>query len=362
MNLQRLLVNRIEHRILVGVLAFLGIMVLVGWIAINEGGRMQVFDRQYTARSIERGALLFNSNCATCHGTDGRGVTGRAPALNSPMLFGHNFLAENTNERTALEAELNSEGLTDARREEINTRLAELDTERNNLLAQMQPAIDKGYDPENPDRLSELGWTGGLHNFVYTTLVHGRPTSIAYWPQAMPAWAQTAGGPLRNDQLEDLTTFVLNWDKGDGWTIDDLLAVNQFPIIPGVGGAESVEQPVGADTDMATIMEGLANVTGDPQAGQTAYTGTTYACFGCHGNAAVAPPMEGTWTRVQNERLTEPQFADYTGEEYLAESIIHPHAYVAPGYVDGVMPDNFGDRMDYQTLADMIAYLETQDQ
>ena len=57
MNLQRLLVNRIEHRIIVGTVAFLATLVLVGWIAINEGGRMAAFDKEFTARSIERGAM-----------------------------------------------------------------------------------------------------------------------------------------------------------------------------------------------------------------------------------------------------------------------------------------------------------------
>lgn len=360
MNLQRLLVDRIEQRILVGVLAFLGIMVLVGWIAINEGGRMQAFERQYNARSVERGAALFTANCSTCHAVDGRGSP-RAPALNSPYLFGHDFLAENTSERAALEAELNAEGLTDARRDEINARLAELETERANLTAQMQTAVTLGYDPEAPSRLADLGWTSGLYNFVYTTLVHGRPTSGAYWPEPMAAWSQTAGGPLRDDQLQDLSNYILNWDKGDAWTIEDLLAVNQFPIVPGATAGEATEGSIGKDTEIAAIMEGLAGVTGDPQAGQAHYSDPVFACTSCHTVAAVAPLLEGTWTRVQEQRLQEAQFAGYTGEQYLAESIIHPTAYTAPGY-QPVLPDYFGDRMDYQVLADIIEYLKTQDQ
>jgi mono/diheme cytochrome c family protein len=100
--LQRLLVERIEHRIIVGTVAFLAIMVLVGWIAINEGARMQAFERQYAGRSVERGAALYMTYCSTCHQVDGRGAVGRAPALNSPHLFGHDFLAEQRSEITAL--------------------------------------------------------------------------------------------------------------------------------------------------------------------------------------------------------------------------------------------------------------------
>lgn len=350
-----------EHRILLGTVAFLAILVLVGWIAINEGGRMAAFDRQFAARSVERGAALFISNCSECHGTDGRGVAGRAPALNSPLLFGHDFLAETRRERETLQAELEAEGTTEERTAEINTRLAELDTEEAALRSQMQPAIDNGYDPDSFNRLVNLGWSSSLHNFVYTTLVSGRPTSSSYWPQPMAAWSQTANGPLRDDQLEDLTAFILNWDKGDNWTIEDLNAINQFPKVPVEGGTQVLEDAVGEDTPTADIMVGLEGLTGDPQNGSEIYN-SSLGCAGCHLNAAVAPPMEGTFTRTQEERLQAPELAGYTVEQYLAESIIHPNVYIAPGYPAGIMPQNFGARLGYQDLADLIAFLETQDQ
>jgi mono/diheme cytochrome c family protein len=362
--LQRLLVERIEHRILVGTLAFLGIMVLVGWIAINEGGRMAAFESQYLARSIERGATLFNANCSTCHGTDGLGVVGRAPALNTPYLFGHDFLADVNREMDTLTREKEAEGTTAERIVEIDTRLAELQAEKDTRIAGMQTAVDLGYDPEAPDRLVNLGWGGTLHNFVYTTLVHGRPTSSSYWPQPMAPWSQTAGGPLRSDQLEDLTQYILNWEKGDNWTVEDLLSVRQFPIRPvdpstvvAVGGDPVID----ASTEIAAVMEGLATVTGDPQAGMTLYNGAL-ACAGCHINAAVAPLTEGTWTRVNEIRLLVPQFAGYTAEQYIAESITHPNDYIVEGYPAGVMPQNFGDRLTYQQLADLIAYISTHDE
>ncbi len=78
MKLQRLLVNRIEHRILVGTVAFLATLALVGWVAINEGGRMTAFDNQFTARSIERGA--------SCSSATARPVTGRTDAAQSARL------------------------------------------------------------------------------------------------------------------------------------------------------------------------------------------------------------------------------------------------------------------------------------
>lgn len=364
---QRLLIDRMEHRILVGTLAFLGIMVLVGWIAINEGGRMQTFDRQFTARSVERGAGLFASNCSTCHGVDGRGLGGRAPALNSPYLFGHDFLAEYNGQISLLEAELIRADTTEERKTEINTKLEELKAQKGTAAEQIRTALQNAaipgmYDPEHPSRLENLKWQGGLHNFVYTTLVHGRPVSAGYWDNPMASWSQLGGGPLRSDQLEDLTQYILNWDKGDNWTLDDLYAVKQFQVNPcdpsqptcgSGGGVETV------GTDVPTIVANLATVTGDPQRGQTLYNGAL-GCAGCHLAGQVAPATEGTWTRVVNERLAATGAA--TGEEYIAHSIVLPNDYIVSGFTPGVMPQNFGDRLPLQDLADLVAYLKSQDQ
>ncbi len=361
-----------EHRILVGTGAFLAIMVLVGWIAINEGGRMQAFQRQYEARAIERGAELFTANCTSCHGPNGYGLTGIAPALNSPQLFGHDFLAISNREIEALTIEVAGGAVTPERQVEIDARLVAIQTERAALMAPMQAAVDKGYNPEEPSRLRKLNWNSTLHNFIYTTLVHGRPTSGSYWPNLMAAWAQSGGGSLRSDQVEDLTTFILNWDRGSEWTVDDLLTVEQFPRLPvdnalvldlqaqiaeGGGGVPRV----GVETPIEAIMVGLVDVAGDPVAGQALYNGAL-ACAGCHMNGAVAPTTEGTFTRVNEVRLLDPQFANYTAQMYLAESIIHPNDYVSPGYGANLMPANFGERLTYQNLADLIAYTSTQDQ
>jgi mono/diheme cytochrome c family protein len=375
--LQRLIFERIEQRILVGTFAFLAIMALVGWVAINEGGRMQAFDQMFLARSVERGAYLFNANCSTCHGTDGLGAAGRAPALNSPYLFGHDYLADLNREQVGLDRERLAEGTTAERIAEIDARLAEIETERVARLAQLQPAVDAGgdYDPSKPSRLSNLGWGGSLRSFLLTTLIHGRVNSGQYWPQAMVAWGQTAGGPLRTDQLEDLTNFILNYDKGDAWTVDDALAVRQYPYTvqifdPNVdSNRETIAAPETdpATLDLAAIDAELANFQGDPQNGQTLYNGSL-ACAGCHMNAAVAPPTEGTWTRVQNERLADPANAGLTGEQYLAHSILYPNLYASPGaptggaYPIGAMPANFAGRLTYQELADLVAYLRSQDQ
>src|SRR5579859_7714693 len=77
----------IQNRIILGVSFFVGILLLIGWIAINEPGRMDAFTTQYQGRSIENGAAIFLSTCAACHGVDGKGIKDKAPALDNPMLF-----------------------------------------------------------------------------------------------------------------------------------------------------------------------------------------------------------------------------------------------------------------------------------
>jgi mono/diheme cytochrome c family protein len=274
--------------------------------------------------------------------------------------------------------------LTDERRAEIETRLAEIDAllapeaqltqdivaaqaDYDAYLASIQTAIDNGYIDTQPSRLAQANWTGTLDAYIYTTLVHGRGQNAALWGgNIMAAWANTAGGPLRSDQIQDLVTYILNWDKGDDWTLEDLLAVNQFAQVPGGGGGRP--EPTGdpAGTNVEAVTQAVAQLTGDPARGDLLYHNREWSqiaerlgCSGCHEGAVNGPATEGTWDRVVTERLTLPQFAGYTPEQYLIESILVPSAYVVPPYADGVMPANFGQRTSNQDLADIIAYLRT---
>ena len=79
------LVPNFQQRVLLGVATFVGVLLLVGWITVNEPSRMEVFTQQYHGRSIEAGASLFLNNCSPCHGVDGKG-SGRAPALKEPIV------------------------------------------------------------------------------------------------------------------------------------------------------------------------------------------------------------------------------------------------------------------------------------
>ncbi|MEL6149355.1 MAG: c-type cytochrome [Chloroflexota bacterium] len=357
MRLDQLLIKTTETRILVGLVTFVATMVVVGWVGINEPARMETFADQFEGRSIERGAKLFNQNCSSCHGVDGLGLAANGPALNNPHLFGYNPFAAIDREQEQLEFELGTE-ITAERETEIQVRLDELASERNALETQLADAIAAGYDVETTERMDQVGWSGSIRSYVLTTLVHGRPGSQLYWPSGngMAAWGQSSGGPLRQDQLENLTDYIMNWDKGNAWTVDDFNAVNQYAILPGTdpGGGGGDGELVG--TDVEAIVAELANFEGDPASGEALYT--SYACLGCHLGGAAAPATELQWAAAVEGAEGRP----YAGDPvtYMVESIVAPNAYIVPGYVAGAMPQNFGERITFQEMADLLAYVEQQ--
>jgi mono/diheme cytochrome c family protein len=121
--------------------------------------------------------------------------------------------------------------------------------------------------------------------------------------------------------------------------------------------------------DVEAILAELETTNGDSFNGQLLYNGLEPAldgipltCSGCHMEETIAPLTEGTWTRITEERLQDEALADYSARQYLVESILHPNAYIVEGYNANVMPSAYGQRLDLQQLADLLAYLESQDQ
>jgi mono/diheme cytochrome c family protein len=278
----------VEQRSLLGTLGFLAIVLAVAWVAINEPRRMETSTKEFEGRAIQRGATIFQSNCVPCHGARGEGIPGVAPALNAPDLF-------------------------------------------------------------DGSRLAERGWTGTLGDYVELTVAAGRPAKSADWPNPMPTWSQDFGGPLRPDQVADVTQFVLNWGLAyeEGY---------QGPVasLPTPTPAEPAFAAVG--TDMEIEMP-----EGDPARGQALFLGTEPApdglplgCQACHtldGSALVGPSLQGVMERVPPEYES--------AATYFHESIVMPGNYKVPGFEGVNMPDNFGSRLDAQSLADLMAFLDT---
>ncbi len=165
------------------------------------------------------------------------------------------------------------------------------------------------------------------------------------------------------DLAASLQTFSDDAGKNAGVALDTLFKVGaayqQLALDCGYIPADAASRAVG--TDVERILNTLSKVAGDPLNGQLLYNGD-YACASCHetGGGVVAPHTEGTYTRIEDTRLNDPALAGYTPEQYIVESIVQPTHYVVPGY-NPVMPTDFGSRLTLQNLADLLAFLESQD-
>jgi cytochrome c2 len=277
-----------KWHIALGTVAAIVLVSVLAYIAINETARMQSFTQAFDARSIEVGGALFENNCRTCHGPQGEGIPGVAPAINAADLF-------------------------------------------------------------NGERLAAIGFSGTLGDYLEGVISAGRPVPSAgtSYPQRMPTWGQAFGGPLRQDQINGLVAFILNWE-------DRALAAG------GEGAVTANEgEPVGVDISVSLP-------EGDPRAGATLAQSAQAGCSACHELAAVGPAwapgadQPGIGERAA-QRVAE---SDYSGaavspEQYLLESIVNPNAYVVEGFAAGLMPPDYGGRLTAQQAADLIAYMLT---
>jgi mono/diheme cytochrome c family protein len=171
-------------RVVIGTVLIAATMMIVTFVMINEPARMTEFESGFKGRSIEAGASLFQSSCASCHGIQGKGIDGVAPSLNSPDLF-------------------------------------------------------------NGTRLKQIGWTGTVKDYVRSAIASGRPrasAAFASYPQRMPTWGQEFGGPFRKDQVENVLDFVMNWEKA---ALAEAAAATPTPNPNAVGTDINVQLPAG---------------------------------------------------------------------------------------------------------------------
>jgi cytochrome c2 len=289
-------------RIFIGGLLFVAIFITVGYVLVNEGlllvqeqdrsGRMQVFAAGSDGRSIENGADMFTQYCASCHGDDGEGVPGKGPQLN-PYLF--------------------------------TTRFPEL---------------------------KAANYPNSLRNFVKIAIAGGRPDYTTYWATKgetyaapMQTWGDQFGGPLRGDQVESLTDYIMGWEAEAGQPAE----IVEFTAI-----GDDVDQELSAGN--AARGQQLWDKT-------TLYASTkTAPCSACHslepGQTLVGPSLAGIGTR--GAEIVSGQDA-YT---YIRHSIQLPSEHIVSGFetADGrsLMPEGLGNDMSAQDLADLIEFLLTQ--
>jgi hypothetical protein len=106
---------------------------------------------------------------------------------------------------------------------------------------------------------------------------------------------------------------------------------------------------------------------GDSESGFTA--AVRYRCHGCHVDpeyTSFGPRFESSTGIPAIMELGDLRIADSnykgrasTNREYIIESILLPEAYLVEGDWEGAMPTYFGDMINDQDLADILAWMDT---
>jgi cytochrome c oxidase subunit 2 len=103
---------------------------------------------------------------------------------------------------------------------------------------------------------------------------------------------------------------------------------------------------------------GAAGAAGDPlAAGRSIFDDT--GCNACHtladagSTATVGPELDDLAARAAEYGEREGQ----TPAEYVRTSILDPNAFVAPGEREGLMPDDYGDRLSPAEIDTLVEYL-----
>lgn len=280
-----------QAKIIIGTISLMLTMIILGFAALREPARLQEFTAASQARSIETGAELFTSNCSTCHGENGMAQECYDAAGNEIACQGF---------------PLNHGPL---------------------LCGEPSP------------RMEALGWEGTKDQFIQRTVAAGRSGT------EMPAWSERFGGPMRDDQVRNVATYVLNWES------EEMCANLSLFDWPEMAGAYLAEYP-----------------EADAELGAEAYT--TYGCNACHGNLEEEGSNQvGPWlgniaevgaTRVEGQSAVE----------YVYESILNPSEYIAPDCPTGPCtgppsamradyPSTIGNQP--EDMAHLLAYLLGED-
>lgn len=123
-------------------------------------------------------------------------------------------------------------------------------------------------------------------------------------------------------------------------------------------------EPAPADAEATAAAEvtetaGETVLTGDVAAGDALFheyiAAANFACSTCH-NAASEDRLVGPGLLNISERAAS-RVAGEDAVTYLHNAIVAPSAYLVETYPDQLMPQNYGEILTEQQIADLIAYL-----
>ena len=206
-------------------------------------------------------------------------------------------------------------------------------------------------------RIKDVGWTGSLEDYVRLTIAAGRPSkSESQWPEVMPTWGGQFGGPLRGDQVNDLTLYVMNWqgsalaqtpEEDPFLPFEDVIKATEFQ--------NTAFLLLSEEEQAAALEEYKARNISTPQE-----LWQSEACFACHNLDARqvdVPGQNGPNMADLYERAGS-RVEGMTAEEYVYESIVNPQNFVVTTYEDaGQMPQNFAEKLSEEEIQGLVAWL-----
>jgi cytochrome c oxidase subunit II len=156
--------------------------------------------------------------------------------------------------------------------------------------------------------------------------------------QIMPAWHQSEGGPLNDEQVTDLVNMIHlgKWDA----VYEEALAAN--------GGQAPTPPP---------LPTASGETPEDPEAAAGQELATSLGCTGCHtvdGSDATGP----TWLGLYGHEVTLEDGSTVTADDaYIHESILNPTAKIVDGFPPAMPP--FEGRVTDEQINQIIAYMKT---
>lgn len=365
-----------QVNVMIGVV-FLAFLMFTGYM-VNEANRQHVAREEITHRIAERGARLYVNNCRGCHGMEGEGHV--APPLKNKafLVLGaenaygaeatpsgeadavHTFLFNTiacgrTNTFMPTWAQRFGGPLSDTQVNQLVTLITE---GRWDVVREIAAEHDPGLYAELTEGVKPLPDKSVLDQMPREerrALIAERDAILAEAQEALAHKIEQGDYPaaMKKEVLvQDASTLSLLEKNCGQYTADNAQDIKgRDPTKPAAVAAEPTPA-AGGGTPAAGGAAGGAAALGKTLA-------TQQGCAACHstgGAAGVGP----TWKGIAGSTASLADGSSVTRDDaYLKEAILTPDAKVVKGFNPGIMPKNFGEKLNAEQLNAIIEYMKT---